>query len=68
MGLNIKDLQYFSDLFELSEAMQYAFNNEPKTDKEKENIKTACRKKMTKWQEFKSNEEMLDYLINKLNQ
>ena len=37
MGLNIKDLQYFSDLFELSEAMQYAFNNEPKTDNEREN-------------------------------
>ena len=39
-----------------------------KDNKEKENIKTACRKKMTKWQEFKSNEEMLDYLINQLNQ
>ena len=38
-----------------------------KDNKEKEYIKTACRKKMTTWQEFKTSEEMVEYLINKIN-
>ena len=38
-----------------------------KDNKEKENIKTACRKKMTTWQEYKNTQEMIDEIINILN-
>ena len=38
-----------------------------KDNKQKEKIKTICRKKMTTWQEYKTTQEMLDELINILN-
>lgn len=37
MGIHIDDLSFRRDLFQLAEAMQYAFNSEPKSDYDKQN-------------------------------
>ncbi len=39
MGIHIDDLSFRRDLFQLAEAMQYAFNKEPKSDYDKQNKK-----------------------------